>query len=355
MSEVWRFTPLDSCFFREAKPFNSGEGGFLDSQFPPPVQTLIGAFRTAVGESLGVDWKKYADGNQPEVGKIIGTKESISPLSFSGPQILKDGRRLYLAPLHLLTRLKDGKREWTRLVPGDETVCDLGSKRLPKADRKFDGGKSPGELWLDAENFRNVLDGGIPNEAYAHSDLFAGEVRAGIGRNNATRIVEDGLLYFTRHLRLKQGISLGLAVDGLTGNDAPRILRLGGEGRLAELTRVTGESHPNVVEAPGMRGNEKGLIVTLLTNGDFVGKTVPDFSALGLTLVSACIGKPIREGGWSYAKRAPKPLGSLVPAGSSYFAEANGDLRDKIKELHGKKIGNRTEYGYGEIAVGLWR
>lgn len=354
MSDLWRFSPLDSCFFREAKPFNAGEGGYLDSVFPPPVQTLIGAFRTAVGETMGVDWKQYAIANQPEVQKVIGTKDCIAPLSFGGPLILKDENRLYTAPFHLLTRLKDGKREWARLVPGDATACDMGKMNLPKTDRRFDGGKTPEGVWLDGENLKKILDGDVPASAYVDSELFAGEARAGIARNNAKRTVDDGLLYFTRHLRLQPGVSFGLSVDGLAENAVPRISRLGGEGRMAELTRVTAGDTKRVLDAPTPRGDEKGLILTLLTSGDFGGEASPDFSEFGLELFSACIGKPIREGGWDYARRAPKPLVPLVPAGSSYFVEAAGGLSEKITELHGSKIGNRTDYGYGEIAVGLW-
>jgi len=58
-------------------------------------------------------------------------------------------------------------------------------------------------------------------------------------------------------------------------------------------------------------------------------------------------GKAVREGGWDYKLGQPKPLRSLVPAGSVYFVKGNLSTL----ETH---IGNRTAFGYGEIAVGIW-
>ncbi|MDQ7005472.1 MAG: type III-B CRISPR module-associated Cmr3 family protein [Ghiorsea sp.] len=80
-------------------------------------------------------------------------------------------------------------------------------------------------------------------------------------------------------------------------------------------------------------------------------KVWPDID--GMRVVSACIGKAVREGGWDYKKRAPKPLKSLVPAGSSYFVEFE-TVNDVTKFLTQKHIGERTAFGYGEVAVGFW-
>lgn len=106
------FEALDSLFFREAKPFNAGEGGFLDSQFPPPAQTLSGAIRTAIGEAEGIDWQ-----DKTAVARLVGTTDDPAPLSFAGPYLLKGGKRLYPVPLNLLY----SGEKWTRLVPSKTT------------------------------------------------------------------------------------------------------------------------------------------------------------------------------------------------------------------------------------------
>jgi len=352
------FEPIDTIFFREAKPFNAGEGGFLDSQFPPPAQTLSGAIRTAIGEAQDHwDWT-----NKVAVEKLLGTAGDPTPLSFAGPYLFKDKKRLYPLPLNLLRR-----KEWVRLIPsntGFKTDMGDGLLRLPTLEQSSEEAKPIEEGWLDATNMQKMLNDGLPDSFITHDDIFVREPRVGIGRDNQKSVVNEGLLYFTRHLRLKEGITLGMGVGGLEKLPDGRMMRLGGEGRLVRMSSVV--SMPTVLAAPTPNGNEKGLILTLLTHGDFDGKSEPDaWSSVhtALKLVTACIGKPVREGGWDYTadngnggKGAPKPLKSLVPAGSCYFVQvANGNLADVIEKLHGEHIGQRKEFGYGEIAVGLWR
>lgn len=361
MSVLWSFKPVDSSFFREAKPFNAGEGGFLSSQFPPPVQTLAGSFRSTIGETIGVDWNDYKINPKNPLRKVIGAPDNLAPLSFSGPYILQDGKRLYPAPLHLLCKLNDKQYKWAHLQPGETVTCDIGDVALPEVTVKFDGGKLPEKVWLNETDFSSVLGGGLPTGGIRESELVSDETRAGIGRNNQRSTVEEGLLYFVRHLRLDDKVSFGINVNGLSDSVTlpEKILtRLGGEGRLANLKKM---SSMDTLPTVNPCGKEKGLILTLLTNGDFNRKSEPDWAAINteygvnLRLESACIGKPVREGGWDYAKRQSKPLKSLVPAGSSYFVSITGDITQTITALHAKKIGNRTEFGYGEIAVGLWK
>ena len=365
MSTLWSFTPLDSCFFREAKPFNASEGGFLNSQFPPPAQTLAGSFRNTIGELLGADWEDYRTNPGNHIRKVIGSPDSPSPLTFSGPYILFQHERIYPAPLHLLYRIrtqtKDQIFEWRRLQPGEKVISDMGAVSLPEVINKLEGGRLPEKIWLNRTDFEAVLNGGSPAGGISESHLVKDENRAGIGRNNQRSTVAEGLLYFVRHMRLCDQVSFGIVVEGMPENNklSEEVLtRLGGEGRLANLSRMP--EKVTLPAAPKLSGGEKGLILTLLTHGEFSGKPEPNWASINaelgvnLTLESACVGKPVREGGWDYAKRQPKPLISLVPAGSSYFVRVTGDIAQAFNALHGKKIGNRTEFGYGEIVAGLW-
>jgi len=372
--KLWQFEPLDSCFFRGAMPFNAGEGGYLDSMFPPTMQTLSGAFRYVVAVPL--------EGNRAELEAVVGKAgDDPSPLSFSGPYVFKDENRLYPVPLHLLCSENDS--EWTRLAPPDKEkyfqtdICD-GEVLLPVPGKELKGAKPPEDAWLDQHNMDKVLLGGTPASYLKRSDLFKDENRVGIGRDNQTRTTVEGLLYFTKHLRLEDDVTIGLGVDGLKEENAPKdgtLVRLGGEGRVARLGRINSGSE-QLPARPNPEGGEKRLILTLLTHGDFGGNWFPkeltegeadkkaiwkgsikgrNSTSIHVEIVSACLGKAVREGGWDYKVHAPKPLKSLVPAGSSYFVKVADDLETAIEALHGAKIGNRTKFGYGEIAVGLWK
>jgi len=234
------------------------------------------------------------------------------------------------------------------LTVGQETFkTDMdGMKHLPKPIKALPGAKPLENAWLDAGNMQLVLNGDEPASFIKESELFCGEARVGIERDNGKRMVNDGMLYFTRHVRLKEDISLGMVVSGADDVMPAGMVRLGGEGRMAHLKVA------DIVDSRlhGNDGKSDKFVLILLTHGDFLGKSEPALA--GINMISACIGKAVREGGWDYKHNRPKPLKSLVPAGSCYFVE--GD-EQAIRALHGKHIGKRTAFGYGEIAVGIWR
>ena len=339
--KTWQFEALDSLFFRGAKPFNQGEGGFLDSQFPPTAQTMAGVIRAAIAESMGVDWAKFPK-HEGTIAKLIGAEsDDRGNLTFCGPYIYKGGERLYPVPLHLLYSSKENT--WGKLAPSKaELKTDMGDKRLPKVVQPSPEGAKPLEnAWLDGVELEKVLQGESPSKYYKGEDLFIAEARTGIGRDNAKRKVNEGMLYFTRHIRLKEGVSLAMDVEGADDVSPAKMLRLGGEGRMANVSvQKTLDSR--------LRGNDGATdtaMIVLLTHGDFDGKAEPKLE--GIKIISACVGKAVREGGWDYRYSRPKPLKSLVPSGSVYFVQ--GDI-SKLKT----HIGNRTAFGYGEIAVGVW-
>lgn len=71
-------------------------------------------------------------------------------------------------------------------------------------------------------------------------------------------------------------------------------------------------------------------------------------------IVSACVGKPQKIGGWNMAANAPRPLTCYIPAGSVYFCQAPEGEITNIKQMHRQKIGLKTEYGFGHVLIGIW-
>lgn len=338
----WQFEALDSLFFRGAKPFNLGEGGFLGSQFPPTAQTMSGVIRAAIAETEGVDWQKFRQGQQPEIAQLIGdSSEDAGSLQFSGPYLFKGGTRLYPVPLHVL--YNEESKSWGRLRPSVAALrTDQGERHLPEVQGGAQGGKPLERAWLDADNFSRVLKEQSPQSFYKEKDLFQAESRTGIGRDNGKRKTGQGLLYFTRHIRLTPDVKLVMAVDGADAIAPASMLRLGGEGRMANVQVASSpESVGQMRETQGQCG-----VIVLLTHADFGGKPEPILPD-GVALMSACIGKAVREGGWDYQKSKPKALQSLVPAGSVFF------VRGDLTRL-GTHLGARNKFGYGEIAIGSY-
>ncbi|WP_295542549.1 type III-B CRISPR module-associated Cmr3 family protein [uncultured Thiohalocapsa sp.] len=378
----WRFDPLDTWFFREARGFETSGHNELSSLFPPPARTVAGALRTLIGEQRGVDWTRFPTAEEyAELRSLIGAGDQLGQLWLRGPYPLLDGERLYPMPLHVLS--KDGAYRFLRPGAEDKPVqCDLGRVRLPEiADG--DAGPLPGAKpleghWLKCDQLRRVLAGEPPTQVIQASALYDEEPRLGIARDNRRRTAHDGLLYQTRHLRPRAGLAIGAETRGLPAELVPAsgTIRFGGEGRPSAVSLMPVAPKGSALPLPPAPP-DRHLLLMLVTHADFGDRTdgegwlppgfVPSerdgirvwqgaIEGIRLTLECAVIGKAVREGGWDLAQRRPRPVRSLIPAGSLYFCTLDDatDAGAAIDTLHGRQIGRDTALGRGELAVGLW-
>ena len=361
----WRFNPLDSWFFREARAFDTSGSNELSSLFPPPARTVAGAIRTLIGETQNVDWQRFAcDGEYADLKRWIGISDDLGALKMVGPYPLWNGKRLYPTPLHLLMK----EQESVFLKPGDPVECDLGKVRLPKLDKTLPGAKPLENAWIDSDDLQQILRNEPPKKIYRAKDLYAVEPRLGIARNNAQRTAADGLLYQTRHIRPRPELAIGVDIIGVPPEWHPRngVIRFGGEGRASAVT-VSDVLPPLAMP----KANSQNLLLMLLTPADFGNQkwNLPGFSeseqdgvlvwrgwlnGVELILHSVVLGKAVREGGWDLLNQRPRPVKSLIPAGSVYFCSVVGDIKTAIEKLHGAHIGLDTALGRGELAIGLW-
>lgn len=349
----------------------------LGSQFPPPVRTLIGAIRTAIGDQMGGDWHGYRDacrrGIDHPLRDAIGTPESPGPLSFIGPWLSLNEERLYPIPSTLL----DGESGMASLQPGEPAQTDLGCVRLPQMVPAVAGARPLEGAYVSTAGLQAILAGKLPEKDQifhpAGDDrqpaLFHREERLGIARDNARRVTGDGLLYQTSHIRTAPGLSVEIEVRGASVSAEGGFVRLGAEGRFAHFSTIPAKGLPDLPAPPA---DAAGLMLILLSPALFRDGWVPDglkrvpdgsltvwegeLHAVGMRLVCAVTGKPVREGGWDMANHMPRPLVSMVPAGSCYFVELpqGTNLQEAARQLHGRQIGQEQELGRGQIAVGYW-
>ncbi len=360
------FNATDTLFFRESRPMEAL--GEAQSVFPPPVRTLAGAVRTLIGEHFDVKWHEFDQkkGEHP-LAAHIGSGESLGNLRFQGAWLAWNGKRLYPAPLHLMRK----EDELFKLTLDKNTVrCDWGENvRLPKLPSDDARGSKPLEnTWLTHAGLAAVLNDGKPtaDQVKTAKDLFEQESRLGIARDNATRSVQKGLLYQTQHIRPNTSLSIELDVEGLP-DDMPTkaMIRLGGEGRTANLCARQADNTLPKADSADIKGTKFSLYLLTPLHGspclNFHRKKCSPtvwqgiLNGIALTLHGAITGKVQRVGGWDIAANKPRPVKSLVPAGSVFFCSVdNGDVNAAIEALHNKHIGEFTEYGYGHLAVGVW-
>ena len=169
-AECFKFEALDTLFFRESRPMDSIGGSLLQSVFPPPARTLVGAIRTIIGEINATDWSAYArDEGHPlraligAPDTLIGAPDRLGPLRFAGPCLIEDGERLYPMPLAVLFA---GEHQ-TRMQPATAPQrCDLGNVRLPEKQTADLVGAAPAPTcFITARGLQCFLQGkAIPHE-----------------------------------------------------------------------------------------------------------------------------------------------------------------------------------------------
>jgi len=373
-----RFSAIDTWFFRDSHPFEGSAE--LQSMFPPPMRTLSGAVRSWIGNQEGVDWNDFKSNFNNPLRVIIGSSEEgdLGQLSFQGVWLLKGDKRLYPVPIHLLK--KEYENVLYPLQLSEQGIyCDLGNSiRLAElSSDEAQGAKPMEDTWVDAQTLGVILQGEIPTYDEQHfvtlNQLVKQESRVGIARNNKKRAVETGLLYQTQQIRPKADVSVEIDIQGLPESCQQSdniLLRLGGEGRTATVTH----SQPTQLPAPKVNTKDvRGVVLYLLSplqlkdhrqmlpGFELIDTQQPnhwqgEIHGIALILNGAITGKSIRDGGWNLAEGKPRISMSLIPAGSLFFCQVKeGDIQKAVNALHGKQIGEKQNYGYGHLAVGLWQ
>lgn len=385
MMTTWELSAVDTLFFKESRPMEAPGSSELGSVFPPPMRTIAGAIRSHIGESRGDDWANY-ESNQA-FKEIIGYGEDYANMHFQGVWLHYKGVRYYPAPLNLLAEYgKDKEREKIikkgLLYVDQACECDLGRNvRLVSLPNGLKGKNALNQHWLNADGLASVMAGKFPDDKdiLPLTSILEEENRLGIGRDNKKRVVKESMLYQTRHLRLNKHSRISIDIEGLDGHLTEGTLKLGGEGRMANLKNIAPElaQKKDFPLPPENIDNAIGIIIYLLTpmllpeNSAFLPnfkiaetdtETVwkGELNNTPLTLVSSVIGKTHREGGWDIAAHKPVAVKSMIPAGSVFYCEvcgADGDTQDLasiLLSLNNTQIGEQQHLGRGHIATGVW-
>lgn len=371
-TKIWEFEAIDTLFFGDSLPNNAGEGGGLgiESIFPPFMFTLQGAVRT--GLALGQGWTPTGRIPFPDE---LGDSDFLGDISFEGPYLKYGEDFLFPVPLNLLN--KDLEKIY-RLVPQEKAYhTDMGKVRLPVLKEAIRGAKTMNNYLVKKDVLNNILCGeeiNLDKKSFIDKRrLWNEEERVGIGIDKLTGTAEQGMLYITSHIRpegdlfSRYKLSIVVKVKGIREewhNNVPKVLSLGGEGRMAKMKISNNE---NILPPMPKFGLKKDIIkftVTLVTPGRIthpmsessMKKEMEDLIKGGYkhipgNCVSACIGKIMQVGGFDIKKREPRPLIPLIPGGSTWFYEGEAKEFENLQKLHGK---TKDPLGFNQIIIGKW-
>ena len=367
-----QLSPVDTLFFRDGRAHTASltSPEHIGGQFPPYPTTVVGALRAWLARGAGWPGRgKWSDRLTGVLGDGYGP-DSLGRLSFDGPYILRDGEPVYPAPANLVgAGTGDEWRPVAQLLPGPPVPrCDLGeSVRLPMSPAVNPRLRPDRGRWLTRAGMAAVLRGGVPgeNDVLRSSDLWHIEERVGIERNDATRTVQEHMLYTSRHVRLHRDVTIGVRVGGVPEDWWQRcgtVVPLGGEARWSEQRPWAGDAclEPPLSEILDTR---RAMLVALtpIHAGDEFFRPGGRLEELGdATVVSACLPRVERIGGWASVGDRPGPVSmcSVLPAGSVVFCEI-GDpdgLAAAVERADGPlRVGGWQRWGFGAVALGVWR
>jgi CRISPR-associated protein Cmr3 len=385
---AWLFIrPVDVLYLRGNTLFG-GPGDHAEALMPPWPSVFSGAIRSAMLAQAGVDLGRFTDEaaahTDERLASVLGTP--IEPgnfrVTFVGLGREAGAARELLVPLpaDLMVFACGAGRAGAGVGAGEGTAnCTV--ERLCVLDPSAGHVSTPSPLgqlpvlassgreravagyWLTNEGLTAYLRGGVPKfqDLVHRSDLWKTDARLGIARSRDSFTGIEGKIYTTDTVALTPGVGFVVGIDGCEDRLLPfdALLRLGGDGRGAEVTRWDGPTpRHEAVQA------DEPFIALLITPGLFPGGWRPP--AGGARLVSAAVPRAETVSGWDLAAHRPKPAQRAVPVGAVYYfdratdeaAAWAGDLWPSIESELGDGFDavwkQRRAEGFSNLLLGRW-
>lgn len=380
--------PYDNFIMRDGRPFNQDDAGraSASSLFPPPPDTLYGAVRVGIARSRGWDgeggWSSI-----DALNKDLGSWSDPGTFKIAGPFFSIAGKHVLPFPAHVYARVNEKKGEVSEIVAlrpeNIDLETDAGDLQLLGMPKYSDGFKDiplTGR-YADVGIIRKILDGkqvGVQEIVSPESQsgnrktilmnapvrlpgwgsdaLAATEMRIGVARDNATRLVEDGQLYASVRRQLRRGVTMYVEVEGATADSKrmPEAVPFGSEGRFASLSTDGAQFRRDNKVPSGKRLLIYLSTPLMLDPGDSDVGIWSRIAGLPGRVVAAAITGVSSQAGFvrksGDARRAMTASRHVLAAGSVLFVErvsANGELPDRLGAVDTHRM------GYGMYLTGV--
>lgn len=317
---------LDPLFFRNGRPFASGEESYAEGIFPPLPSTVRGALRSA--------WIATQLGNTTEETAQLAQASGNIALSYLGLGMA--GAPIFPAPFDLF--LSEAKKAMPMSLTDGTALCASRPEKVSHLFKSEATGKTEPiqQHFLDTISMQRYLqgrsDGGFATLPLG--EMLYREPKIGIGRDNDLHRTKEGLLFRLTANRLHPDLQLLLEVHGFDRSPASLLL-LGAERRSATAIPTDFQ----LPAAPTIRGNcFKVCLLTPALFGHWYPKHLCENH--GLRLMAAATNRPLTTGGWDVLHNRPKPMRRAVPAGTTYLFQAKSETQanELVAQYHGNSI-----------------
>jgi CRISPR-associated protein Cmr3 len=346
----------------------------LDFPFP---STLIGSIRTRIGLANGGDWSVFSkelidDIQQIEMfGALLAEIETDDSFEFFAPTPAdslyvkldpEDEEDLTKKNLFPLVPLSEG---YHSNLPNNLHLPGIKEDVKDKPDSEIKFWKwSEFEKWLIIAESKKIKSkalgiGGLISDQRTHVKIDY-ERKSNI----------DGGLFQTRGLEFttkdRKRLVLALQVDykkEFENKLESGLFPLGGERRIVrwakkenfDIENRFAELKKKITTKTEQSKDKKYCRLILLTPAYFESGFLP--TNLKAEIKAVAINRSQVISGWDFAKRKPKPTRRLTPAGTVYFLEISGDVKEFIEKTWFQNIGDCDQSkrdGFGLAILGNW-
>lgn len=408
--KAFELNPLDTLFFRDARPMEAGAGsGGHGANWPLPT-VLHEALRAALLMRSGMPHqpRTHRKERKDAIKEYRVASDLFRSLRTIGPFPAKDGE-LYLPCPADLVATENGKTVLFSPLLNPPGESNMPATWLRPVISNARVGKQNKPDWIPRGFLADCLNGTSALSMPEKAKLFDTERRIGIGIDSETGAAAEHQIYAAEHLRLRPGVSLWfkaalsdrgnekannpVSLDDLDGET----VALGGESRLCRLKTSSDLLNCDAIQSPSGR-HIKWVLVTpavflggwrpnwvdektgsvLLRNGGIMRKSgedrlswrkrIRESDKINAFLVAACLPKPVFFSGWDlnletekegvkHKTGGPKPTMLAVPAGSVYYFRAvtDEDGAALVSALHSRTLSDCFgEKGMGLGVCGTW-
>lgn len=340
---LYFFDPIDQFFFRSAVPFEAGgESTTIASRFPPLPTVYAGAMRPYTAPTankhalkIGFNGLWLDDGPYFPLPLDVHLTEQENGLTAKPLTLRKTPATSFPLPY----------------LPCFETTADE-----PKSKKVHNAYLSQSQL----QSYLTHKDSCWPaldiNEDYVHT-----EAKLGIAIDPQSGTAQDERIYQINTVRPVNGLRLAADITGIA--DAPSVVYLGGEGKLAAVDKA--QDLPlsfQAAQAPTSDSRyfklyfatpaifKNGWLPSWIDPDNFTGRFGYKKHTISVKLLSACIGRKILCGGFGCdgtdGRYKPREMRYAIPAGSVYYFEIT-DKRDSfidaVRLFHQKCLSDYRE------------